>query len=280
MSAQRDFAALPPGSHRKPCPCCQKRSTDKTLSVTVDSQKAIWHCFRCGLSGRTNAARGGTSRPLPVSNANYLALQGHETLSPFGQALWQGCSAVAGEARAYLEARNCVIPPADGDLRWHPNLRHPSGYIGPTLVGLITDAVTNVPLSLHQTWIRPDGTKAQLDAQRLLLKGHRKTGGVIRLWPDEAVTGGLAIAEGVETALSAAHAFTPVWSCIDCGNLAKFPVLAGVECLSIVADNDAAGMSAARRCGERWAMSGAKAWIIKPAHPGTDLNDMLSRGVA
>jgi putative DNA primase/helicase len=278
MSAQLDIAALPTGSHRMPCPYCQRRPTDKTLSVTVDFQKAIWHCFRCGCSGRTDAR--GTSGLRPVRNGSYLAPQEHETLSPFGQALWQGCSTVAGEARAYLEARNCVIPPADGDLRWHPNLRHPSGYIGPTLVGLITDAITNVPLSLHRTWIRPDGTKAQLDAPRLLLKGHRKNGGVIRLWPDEAFNGGLAIAEGVETALSAAHAFTPVWSCIDCGNLEKFPVLAGVECLSIVADNDAAGMTAARECGERWATSGAKAWIVKPAHPGTDLNDMLIRGVA
>ena len=33
----------------------------------------------------------------------------------------------------------------------------------------------------------------------MLCKGHRKAGGVIRLWPDDEVTDGLAVAEGIET---------------------------------------------------------------------------------
>ena len=101
---------------------------------------------------------------------------------------------------------------------------------------------------------------------------------MIRLWSDEAVTHGLAIAEGIETALSAAHAFTPVWSCIDCGNLEKFPVIAGIDCLSIVADNDAPGIAAANKCAQRWVATGARVRIAKPVTPGTDLNDVFSRG--
>lgn len=114
----------------------------------------------------------------------------------------------------------------------------------------------------------------------MLLAGHRKGGGVIRLWPDESVTQGLAIAEGIETALSAAHAFTPVWTCIDAGNLSDFPVLLGVGALSIVADNDPAGMKAARSCALRWARSGAVARIVSTRETGTDLNDILMRGAA
>jgi putative DNA primase/helicase len=171
------------------------------------------------------------------------------------------------------------MPPADGDLRWNPNLRHPTAYVGPALVALITDAITNVPLSLHRTWIRPDGNKALLNPPRMLLAGHRITGGVIRLWPDEAVAQGLAVAEGIETALSAAHVFTPVWACVDAGNLARLPVLAGIEALYVVVDNDAAGVRAAEECGRRWAEAGAEVRLVKLKRPGTDLNDLM-RGAA
>lgn len=33
----------------------------------------------------------------------------------------------AGPALAYLQARGCSMPPTDGDLRWHPALRHRCG---------------------------------------------------------------------------------------------------------------------------------------------------------
>lgn len=140
-------------------------------------------------------------------------------------------------------------------------------------MGLITDAVTRQPLSLHRTWIQADGRKADVDPPRLLLGGHRKQGGVIRLWPDEAVTVGLGIAEGMETALSLAWAFAPVWACIDAGNLAAFPVLSGVEALTIGADNDAAGAAAAQECAARWATADDEVFITKQAE--NDLNDAL-----
>jgi hypothetical protein len=196
------------------------------------------------------------------------------TLSDFGRELWASCRRLDGDALDYLKARRCVIPPLDGDLRWHSGLHHPSGYTGAALVALVTDAITCEPMTLHRTWIRGDGSKAPLDVPRMLLQGHRKAGGVIRLWPDEAVTYGLGIAEGIETALAAAHAFTPMWSCIDAGNLAAFPVLAGIEALTIFADNDASGKGqrAANECAERWA-SHAEVTIVEPTHAGTDFAD-------
>lgn len=176
-----------------------------------------------------------------------------ETLSDFGRDLWAASKRLSGAALDYLDARRCRIPPPDGDLRWHPSLRHPTGYSGAALVALVTHALTAAPMSLHRTWIRADGGKADVEPARLLLAGHRKQGGVIRLWPDESVTHGLAVAEGVETALSLAWACAPVWACIDAGNLKALPVLAGVAALTVAADDDAAGRDAALRCAQRWA---------------------------
>jgi phage/plasmid primase-like uncharacterized protein len=208
-------------------------------------------------------------------------MESHQTLSEYGQKIWDQCKPISGVALRYLEARGCVVPPAHSDLRWHPSLKHPiSGTSHAALVALITDALTGVRMSLQRTWICADGTKASVDPPRMLLKGHRKAGGVVRLWPDEAVSQGLAIAEGIETALSAAHAFTPVWACVDAGNLAEFPVLHGIAELFVVADNDAVGMLAAKKCALRWALAGVRAKTVTPPEPGTDLNDTLMRGAA
>ena len=59
------------------------------------------------------------------------------------------------------------------------------------------------------------------------------------------------VAEGIESALSLAWAFVPVWACIDAGNLAALPVLDGIEALTIAADNDPAGQAAAQTCATR-----------------------------
>jgi hypothetical protein len=202
----------------------------------------------------------------------------HETLSPYGRRLWASSLPLAGTVGAdYLTARGCVIPPEDGDLRFLPAHRHPLGdYIGPALVALVTDIETCTSISLHITWVRPDGTKADTPGPaRLLLGGHRKAGGVIRLWPDEAVTHGLAVGEGIESCLSLAHAFTPVWSCIDAGNLAALPVLAGVEALTVAQDNDPAGRRAAQTVAERYTAAGCTVAIVAATAEGEDLNDII-----
>jgi len=151
------------------------------------------------------------------------------------------------------------------------------GQHPPQLVGAITDARTAKPLSLHFTKIAADGRgKAGTDCDKLLLKGHRKMGGVIRLWPDQSVTVGLGIAEGVETALAAAHSFAPMWSLIDAGNLAQFAVLDGIESLTVFADHDDAGLRAAEQCAQRWANAGREAFVIKPKTLGFDLADVVA----
>lgn len=197
------------------------------------------------------------------------------TLDPRWVAYWNSIGQVRDVGRTYLESRQCAIPPADGDLRFDPAARHPAGAIGPCLVALVTDVATRCPISLHRTWIKADGTKADVQPPRLLLGGHRKAGGAIRLWPDEAVNHGLAVAEGIESALSIAHIFRPVWALIDAGNLAKFPVLAGVESLLIAEDHDEAGARAAQTCAIAWAHEDREVRIAKAPAAGEDANDYL-----
>jgi hypothetical protein len=215
----------------------------------------------------------GPSKDLQAPPASRTASATHPTLAADYRAFWRDLGPVADVGSDYLTSRGCVVPPVDADLRYARALRHPSGYVGPALVALVTDAVTREPLTLHRTWIKPDGKKADVQPPRLLLGKHRKQGGVIRLWPDEDVGQGLAIAEGIETALTVAHAFTPVWSVIDAGNMAGLPVLDGVRSLLIAADHDDAGLRGAEQCAARWHAAGVEVRIAKSPNQGQDLND-------
>lgn len=272
MFEEIDLQQLPVGNHRIPCPKCMKGKRDTALSVTIDSKGAEWQCFRC----RWKGAQQHQERARRVSAAAPRVSQ-HISLASHYRYFWSTLASVSGTAAEYLTARGCPLPPKDGDLCSTETLKHPSGYMGAALVALVTDAETSEPLTLHHTWIKSDGTKANVDTPRLLLGKHRKAGGVIRLWPDAAVTTGLAIAEGIETALTAALAFKPVWSVIDAGNMGAFPVRDGIESLLIIADNDPAGLQASEQCAERWYRAGREVRIVKSPVPGEDLNDYARR---
>ncbi len=268
MSADALLSRLESGNHRLRCPDCGRGERDRTMGVTVEHDRIVWHCHRCGQAGAQRDERVYQrlgARPAPSSTP-----MRHVTLAAQWCSIWAHLQPIAGTPAAdYLRARGCALPPDDGDLRYG-ELRHPSGYAGPCMVALVTGAVTREPLTLHRTWIKSDGTKADVDPPRMLLGKHRKQGGVIRLFPDECVTIGLAISEGIETALAVAHVFKPVWSAIDAGNLAAFPVLGGIESLTIVADHDDAGIRAARECAARWHHAGREVRIATPPKPGTD----------
>ena len=261
------------GSYRTACPACGRNEREKTLGITIEpGGKGVAHCFRCGhIETNRPDSKTWSAHLRPIQRKPVLLKR--EVLSEYGLDLWSACEPLSGAAVAYLKARRCVVPPADGDLRWHPDLRHPTGERGPALVALITHVESRRPLSLHRTWVRPNGQKAALDPPRLLLANHAIKDGVIRLWPDECVTYGLAVAEGIETALSLAWAYRPVWSCIDAGHLAAFPVLSGIETLVIGADNDPAGQKAADECATRWASTDAEVLVTQQA--ANDLNDVL-----
>lgn len=205
----------------------------------------------------------------------------YETLSSYGRQLWAASRVIRPNTPAgqYFVDRGCALPHPDGHLRWHPALSHPSGYVGPALVALITDVRDpERRLTLHRTWLGTDGRKADIETPRLLLAGHPKAGGAIRLWPDNGVTTGLGVAEGIESALTLARGFTPVWSLVDAGNLAALPVLAGVEALTVAVDHDAAGMKAFKTVAQRWHAAGREVRKVLVPSPGADLNDW-ARGV-
>jgi len=192
-------------------------------------------------------------------------------------AIWRRTIPLAGTpAETYLRSRRCWVPDAC-DLGFRPSWRDRA----PALVARITDIVTAEPLNLLFVLLQPDGCgKANTQPNKVVLKGHQKRGGVIRLTGDADVTIGLNLAEGLENALSIlADDWAPVWATVDCGNLHNFPVLPGIESLTVFPDckrRDDPGLRAAEACGRRWGAAGREVQIVPPDSPG-DWNDTVRR---
>jgi putative DNA primase/helicase len=169
---------------------------------------------------------------------------------------------------------------------WHPKVYfhepvrpgrpgHPlHGQLLGCIIGIMTDPVTALPTgAISRTYLH-DGKK--VGKAKSLGEGD----GVVRISPDDEVTQGVHLAEGLESALSAAVlGFRPIWSTGSMSILAKFPVLSGIEALTVFADNDAngAGERAADEVALRWLQAGRKARVIAWDGIG-DINDALKRG--
>ena len=105
-----------------------------------------------------------------------------------------------------------------------------------------------------------------------------QTGTAIKLSCDEDVTLGLAIGEGAETVLAAMRlGFRPAWALGGTSGVKAFPILSGIESLTILVDNDAsgAGQRAAQECSKRWIDAGREVFRAVPNHSGDDFNDVL-----
>lgn len=252
---------------RAPCPQCDRGPRDTALATTTDEMGDVSYCHRCGYVEYVAAERHEIRR-APIRTTSRSEPLNWSTRA---ESIWRRTQPLRGSlGEVYFHHRGCVLPPSDSHLRYLPgDDRYP-----PSLCAAVTDIRTARPISLHFTRLAADGRgKAGTERDKLLLAGHRKKGGCMRLWPDDAVTYGLAVAEGIETALAAANIHTPIWSAIDAGNLAAFPVLAGIDALTIYADHDEAGLRAAQECARRWAHSEREVRIVRSRTVGHDIAD-------
>jgi putative DNA primase/helicase len=218
----------------------------------------------------------GDGEPLPeVSRRRDLSPEPTpRDTKPIARQIWNEARPPEGTlVQAYLRSRGLSLPPSPV-LRFHPSCARGKERL-PAMVALMTDSVTAEPVGVHRTFLRPDGNGKAAEPAKLMLGGS----GVIRLSPDDEVTTGLGLAEGIETALSIIQTgWAPVWAAGNAGAISAFQVLPGIECLTIFADHDANGVGtkAARACAERWVAAGREV-IMRVPPAGLDWNDVVRR---
>lgn len=191
--------------------------------------------------------------------------------------IWKEAIHIEGTPGAlyfYKRSIDITLAPYFGSLRWHPKCPWGGGAIG-CVIARYTDAITGEPRSIWRRPIKKDEKPRTLGPM---------AGCVIRLWPDEAVTTELVLGEGIETTLAAALHIThrgtrlqPAWAAGCAGNMRDFPVLAGVEALTLLVDNDASGIGqeAAAACARRWLATGREVIRLTPKMTGSDFNDIV-----
>jgi Toprim domain len=143
----------------------------------------------------------------------------------------------------------------------------------PIMVAPIEGPQTRQQHGVHITYLREDGSgKARVELEREIY-GSVKSG-IVRLF--EPVEGRIAIAEGIETALSFAQLYSvPVWAVLSAFNLAEISPPSDITSVVIAADNDPAGLKFANKAAQRFLREGRHCEIVFPEVRGMDWNDIL-----
>jgi putative DNA primase/helicase len=221
-------------------------------------------------------ARLGWDTQRPATKPARLRATSDDTVDRIGWArsLWRATVPAKGTlAERYLVETRRLELPDSAAIRFHPRLKFSRiGEFLPAMVCAMVDIRTNEFTGIHRTFLTADARKAGV------LTLGRKLGSAIKIDPDDAVHGGLAIAEGIESAIAARFIYRPAWSLIDANGITGFPVLAAIEHLSIFADNDAnkTGEIAAYECQEHWQRAGAEVVIQMSPNVGEDIADIIS----
>jgi putative DNA primase/helicase len=171
----------------------------------------------------------------------------------------------------YLASRGLTLT---GDvaadvIRFHPKSKLDETPTG-VMVALFRDVTTNEPCGIHRTFL--DGAGRKLARKMLGRCKHA----AVKLDADENATLGLIIGEGIESCLAARLAgFRAVWALGSAGAIAGFPVLPGIEAITILGEigDGGANNRAAQACAARWMDAGQEAFIVLP-RVGGDLNDV------
>jgi hypothetical protein len=174
-------------------------------------------------------------------------------------------------AESYLASRGLEIDDAVwmSAVRWNPEER--------ALIALFRNIETNAMQAVQLLYFDRDGcpivdvnVETGKTTKRRRFRGP-VGGAAIKLDSDATVLGGLHVGEGVETCMAARRlGLRPCWALGSKGAIAAFPVLEGVECLTILAEPDAEREVDA--CASRWDAAGREA-LINRSLSGKDLND-------
>jgi putative DNA primase/helicase len=162
-------------------------------------------------------------------------------------------------------------------IRFHPNLPWKDEdnrlILVPAMVCAMRNIQTDEIVAIHRRRLTPEGEKV---GKPMMLGPSR--GAAVKLDPDETITLGLVLAEGVETALSARQfGYSPAWAAGCANAIARFPVLGGIEGLTLAAEEDKSGANARAiaDCRRRYLAAGCDVMVLA-SRIGGDLNNALT----
>jgi hypothetical protein len=277
-----------------PCPRC---GGEDRFSVSL--RKQVFNCRGCQIGGDVIALvqflhrcdfktaveiLTGENRPTmqaPLASSRRIDADDDAARTKTALTWWREAGPIGNTvAELYLWQRHIRLPLGMSGrvLRYHPACPFGPEITHPCLLSLFRNIRTDMPQAVMRTALGPGG--ARIDRKAFGPIGDA----AIKLTADEDVTYGLTIGEGLETTLRAMldHWYAPAWALGSAQAIAKFPVLAGIECLTILVDNDESGTGriVASECTERWRRAGQNVRHIMPDEIGQDMADLPPRAAS
>ena len=272
------------------CPLCsgQRRTShkrqSKVLAVTLlEPEFAVYYCNHCEAQGYCRSYTPGRvivsfeEQQRRRAAADRHAADEKRQRTRQALKLWDEASPCRGSPiEDYFYYTRGIgdwfdtFPYLDQIFRYHANCPF-GGERLPCMLALVRDIQTDVPVAIHRTALTTDKHPKKIDRKSL----GPTAGGAIKISPDHEVHSGLLIAEGIETAFSASKliGFKPVWSVIDKNGMTKFPVLSGIESVTVAVDNDPDGQRAASALVQRLTAANVEVITLK-TNRANDFNDL------
>jgi hypothetical protein len=265
------------------CPLCgpERRSSANRIRkvlriLRIDDGFATFHCARCGEKGHVRDRLAPPPNPIRVEAARQeaKARERAAAIKRLGIARWlwtRRQPLIGTAAERYLRDTRGYGGPIPATLGFLPALREHSaamiatfGFPAELEPGRLAIALNDV-MGVHITKLKADGSgKAGTDRDKIMI--GRSLGSPIVLAPANDLLG-MTIAEGIEDALSAYEATgLGAWAA---GSASRMPAIAGavprwIDCVSIVADDDANGRRQAVELARRLAAGGIGTSITLP----------------
>lgn len=260
------------------CRCPAHADSTPSLSVRPGAKRLLFHCFAGCETGQVLAALRRLSLPAGGSlPSDFQTVEaGRGTLRAAAAQLWSEARPLAGSpGETYLAVRG--ISESSSELRFHPRTPHgrkPLTRFAPALIAAVRDDSGLV--GVHRTFLdRKTNRLAAIVPAKCAL--GRLGSGAVRLQPAVDVLG---LAEGIETALSAAQLFgIPCWATLGTERFRHVALPSSVSVLLLFLDHDAGGRRAEvlvrSRLGEQVAIEARY-----PPRARDDWNDVLSHQAA
>ncbi|WP_447725550.1 DUF7146 domain-containing protein [Sphingomonas koreensis] len=256
------------------CRCPAHEDHTPSLSVRVGRQSLLFKCFAgCSAIDVIRAIRG-LKREVPVTRAHGPEMEWRNSaMAERARAIWNEASPIADTPGAHYLAGRAIKRPVPV-LRFHPRtplgrgraVRFRPAIIAPVCRGSAVLAIQRIFLAAGAPVLAPDLSRPKLTLGRPL-------DGAVMLHPAGPVLG---LAEGVETAISAAILLgIPVWATLGNERLACISLPKIVRRVILLPDADAPGRLGARRAHAAYEKSDRTVETLWPWHGLNDWNDVL-----
>jgi len=259
------------------CRCPAHHDRSPSLSVRPGRSRLLFHCFAgCSAEDVLRELVSGRLIKPGAAEADAFTARGTGAIDtgPAALRLWGASREIAGgPAENYLHHRG--LEATSPELRFHPRTPHgakPLTRYRPALIAGVRDEAGLV--AVHRTFL-------VLGSARIRARSAEKCGlgpfgrGAVRLG---GVAPRLGLAEGIETALSAAALFqVPCWATLGTGRFGSVALPPEVTELLLFLDNDAGGCRAEALARRAYAHIRAIE-VHYPRQAGADWNDVLRLG--